>query len=175
MICAPSEDSDQPWHPPSLISLRCLHEETLGPQLPIERTAKILIRLGGWFCWFCHEVAQVLMFWFIFTLDQLFIVMFFLENPQNCFALWNKWKLTGLNQTVVTSTGHTLENHKSSAESFWSALNVTDIRQKCFGFHSVKRKKFAYGDVVSASAKVKVTKLPSALVSEEHVNQIEDA
>ena len=35
---------------------------TLGPKLPIERTAKTLIRLGGWaqksFCWFCHEVAQ---------------------------------------------------------------------------------------------------------------------
>ena len=29
--CAPSEDSDQPGHPPSLISLRCPHEENLGP------------------------------------------------------------------------------------------------------------------------------------------------
>ena len=47
MICAPSEDSDQPGHPPSLISLRCPHEETLGAQLPTERTAKTLIRLGG--------------------------------------------------------------------------------------------------------------------------------
>ena len=28
-------------------SLRCPHEETLGPSLPIERTAKTLIRLGG--------------------------------------------------------------------------------------------------------------------------------
>ena len=27
-------------HPPSLTSLRCPHEETFGPQLPIERTAK---------------------------------------------------------------------------------------------------------------------------------------
>ena len=32
--------TDQPGHPPSLISLRCPHEETLGPLLPIERTAK---------------------------------------------------------------------------------------------------------------------------------------
>ena len=30
LTCAPSEDSDQPGHPPSLISLCCLHEETLG-------------------------------------------------------------------------------------------------------------------------------------------------
>ena len=30
--CASSDDSDQPGHPPSLIwSLRCTHEETLGP------------------------------------------------------------------------------------------------------------------------------------------------
>ena len=51
-------------------SLRCPHEESLGPYLPIERTAKTLIRLGGcpgWsesslgahpLCWFCHEAAQ---------------------------------------------------------------------------------------------------------------------
>ena len=51
-------------------SLRCLHEETLGPWLPIERTVKTLIRLGGcpgWsesslgsFCWFCHVMAHML-------------------------------------------------------------------------------------------------------------------
>ena len=31
MACAPSKDSDQPGHPPSLISLCCLHEESSGP------------------------------------------------------------------------------------------------------------------------------------------------
>ena len=31
MAFAPSEDSDQPGHLPSLISLRCPHEESLGP------------------------------------------------------------------------------------------------------------------------------------------------
>ena len=71
MACAPSEDSDQPGHPPSLISLRCPHEESFGPLLPIERTAKTLISLGGcqadlilrWaqsFFLFCHEVAHML-------------------------------------------------------------------------------------------------------------------
>ena len=29
--CVPSKDSDQPGHAPSLISLRCPHEESLGP------------------------------------------------------------------------------------------------------------------------------------------------
>ena len=52
-------------------SLRCPHEESLGPWLLIERIAKTLIRLGacpGWsesslgthsFCWFCHVAAQI--------------------------------------------------------------------------------------------------------------------
>ena len=31
LACAPSEDSDQPGHSPSLISLRCPHEESFGP------------------------------------------------------------------------------------------------------------------------------------------------
>ena len=47
MACAPNEDSDQLGHPPSLISLRCPHEESLVPQLPIGHTAKTLLRLGG--------------------------------------------------------------------------------------------------------------------------------
>ena len=40
ITCASSEDSDQPGHPPSLISLCCPHEEALGPMPPINRTAK---------------------------------------------------------------------------------------------------------------------------------------
>ena len=52
--------------------LRCPHEESLGPSLPIERTAKTLIRLGGcsgwsesslgahWFCWCCRVAAHLL-------------------------------------------------------------------------------------------------------------------
>ena len=31
VACEPSEDTDQPGHLPSLISLRCPHEESLGP------------------------------------------------------------------------------------------------------------------------------------------------
>ena len=66
--CASSEDLDQPGHPPSLISLRCPYEKTLGPQLPIECTAKTL--WSDWadadsslgehsLCWFCHVVAHL--------------------------------------------------------------------------------------------------------------------
>ena len=51
MTCAPSEVTDQPRHQPSLISLHCPHEECWGPSLPIECTAKTLIRLGGCSDW----------------------------------------------------------------------------------------------------------------------------
>ena len=51
MTCALSEDSDEPGHLPSLISLLCPHEETLGLMLPIECTAKTLTRLGGCPSW----------------------------------------------------------------------------------------------------------------------------
>ena len=52
-------------------SLHCQHEESLGPKLPIKRTAKTLIRMGGcpgWsesslsaqsLCWFCDVAAQL--------------------------------------------------------------------------------------------------------------------
>ena len=57
-------------------SLRCPHEESFGPSLPIKRTAKTLIRLGecpGWsesslgaqsLCWFCHVAAHVIRHYF---------------------------------------------------------------------------------------------------------------
>ena len=49
MVCAPSKDSDQPGHPPSLIRVFAVHMKdhwVLSYQL-IERTGKTLIRLGG--------------------------------------------------------------------------------------------------------------------------------
>ena len=69
--CAPSGDSDQPGHPPSLIrvfSVRMKKAWALSYPLNAQRR---LIRLGGcpgWsesslgtqsFCWFCHKVAQI--------------------------------------------------------------------------------------------------------------------
>ena len=80
MTCVPSKDSDQPGHSPSLISLLCPHEETLGAKLPTERTAvlwSVLADAPGWpgqmsqadlslrwahrsFCWFCHAASQII-------------------------------------------------------------------------------------------------------------------
>ena len=71
MACAPSEDSDQPGHPPSLIrafAVRIKKTWVLSYPLSAQRR---LIRLGrcpGWsksllgaksFCWFCHEAAHM--------------------------------------------------------------------------------------------------------------------
>ena len=47
MTCAPGEDSDQPGHPPSLISLRSAQTGYLRTQYFFMRTAETLIRLGG--------------------------------------------------------------------------------------------------------------------------------
>ena len=44
MTCAPSEDSYQPGHPPSLIkvsAVRMKKKKTLGPQLPVERMRRL--------------------------------------------------------------------------------------------------------------------------------------
>ena len=73
MTFAPSEDSDQPRHPPSLTdrSLRCALNGYLRTHFFFIRITKSLIGLGGcqcWsesllgeqsFCWFWHAVAQI--------------------------------------------------------------------------------------------------------------------
>ena len=74
MTRAPSEDSDQPWHPPSLIrvfAVRMMKAWTLSCPLSAQRRllsdwadAQADLSLG-WahmpFCWFCHEAAHLTM------------------------------------------------------------------------------------------------------------------
>ena len=50
MICAPSEDSDQPGHPPSLITLHC----------PGSQVALSVFWAHMPVCWFGRVAAQVL-------------------------------------------------------------------------------------------------------------------
>ena len=58
--CAPSEDSDQPGHSPSLIRVFAVHMKkawVLSYQLSAQRR---LWSLGAHsFCWFCHVVAHL--------------------------------------------------------------------------------------------------------------------
>ena len=71
MICAPSEDSDHPGHPPSLIrdcAVRLKQNWVLSYPLSAHRRlwsdwanaqADLSLRWAQRsFCWFCHEVAQ---------------------------------------------------------------------------------------------------------------------
>ena len=57
MACASSEDSDQPGHPPSLISVLAVRSMCSQGPKHSSRTAKTLVRLGG-----CHFVGFVLSF-----------------------------------------------------------------------------------------------------------------
>ena len=71
IICAPSEDSDQPGHPPSLIrvcAIRLKQNWVLSYKMSAQRRlwshwadaqADLSLRWAQRsFCWFCHEVAQ---------------------------------------------------------------------------------------------------------------------
>ena len=74
MACAPSEDSDQPGHPPSLIRVFAICMKKAWILSYPLRAQRRLIRLGGcpgWsesslgaqpFCWFYHEVAHFRIF-----------------------------------------------------------------------------------------------------------------
>ena len=72
MACAPSEDSDQPGHPPSLIRIFAVKKAwVLSYPLSAQRRlwsdwadaqADLSLRWAHMpFCWFCHEVAQMIM------------------------------------------------------------------------------------------------------------------
>ena len=81
-------------------SLRCPHEESLGPYLPIERIANTLIRLGGcpsWsesalgaqsFCWFCREAAQMFYSFSRFKQQQCLRLIRLLSRPILVRIFW---------------------------------------------------------------------------------------
>ena len=76
MVCAPSEDSDQPGHPPSLIrvfAVRIKKAWVLSYPLSAQRRlwsdwadAQVDLSLR-WahmpFCWFCHVASQTVPYW----------------------------------------------------------------------------------------------------------------
>ena len=105
MACAPSEDSDQPGHPPILIRVFAVRmKKAWILRLHIERTANTLIRLGGctgWsesslgaqsFCRFCHEAAH-----FIFTSSYLWNFCHINWQISSCLT---KWKFAKLHTSV---------------------------------------------------------------------------
>ena len=66
--CAPSENSDQPGHPPSLIRVFAVHMKK-ARVLSYPMSAQRILWCPGWsesslgahtFCWFCHVAAHLL-------------------------------------------------------------------------------------------------------------------
>ena len=90
--CAPSKDSDQSGHSPTLISLCCLHEdeETLATHWTYNEDfdqTGWMHRLIGVFarhtsvCWFCHALAQMV--------AELFFFLFGFDGPSRLFhSFW---------------------------------------------------------------------------------------
>ena len=76
--CGPSEDSDQPGHPPSLIRVfvarmekAWVHSHPLSAWRRLwsdwaDAQADLSLRLAQSLCWFCHVAAQMLC-WSLFT------------------------------------------------------------------------------------------------------------
>ena len=63
IICASSEDSDQPGHPPSLIRVFAVRsEDSQGPKVSSCRRMPRESSLGSHaICWFCHKVAHMML------------------------------------------------------------------------------------------------------------------
>ena len=60
-------------------SLRCPHEETLGPQLPIQCTAKTLIRLGGCPGWSESSLGAQIIYWFCYETAHFISCLHFFD------------------------------------------------------------------------------------------------
>ena len=94
--------TDQPGHSPGLISLRCPHEETFGPQLPIGCTAKtdqtgwmprLIWVFAGYtdhFVGFCHKVAHMFL-WKTVETYRIIII-----KPHLIMFLWFLYSRRGL-------------------------------------------------------------------------------
>ena len=85
MTCAFSEHSDQPGYPPSLISLRCPHEETLDPWLLTEHTAKTLIRQADpSHCWGTDHFVGFITRRLIFTCRLVLCLCHHINMSDSC-------------------------------------------------------------------------------------------
>ena len=98
--CAPSEDSDQPGHPPSLIRVFtvCMKKSwVLNYLLSAERRlwsdwadAQADLHLARtWFCWFCHVVAHLIS-WIVIQIIKMQESCPF-QKCKKKKILWTKW------------------------------------------------------------------------------------
>ena len=112
MICAPSKDSDQPGHPPSLISLRCALNRYLRTLAFFMRTVKTdqtgrMQRLGGCPGWTesslgAHAISLVLAWGGSNLL-----------TTQGKSRLWKLWYVANIYRSKIISPLQFLKNEKS--------------------------------------------------------------
>ena len=89
MACAPSEDSDQPGHPPSLIrvlAVRMKKAWVLSYPFSEQRSLWSDWADAQSFCWFCHEAAHV-----VIVLWSASLKMEFRKLDHPSFILLCKW------------------------------------------------------------------------------------
>ena len=105
---APSEDSDQPGHPPSLITVFAVRSvDSSGPELSscgqrrlwsgwADAQADLSLHWAQPHCWFCYEVAQfcfVLLLSFFNELGFIAIEDYFTHIVPNKGSMWREsWR-----------------------------------------------------------------------------------
>ena len=129
MACAPSEDSDQPGHPPSLISHRCPHEEILGPKLPIQRKVNTLIRLGGCPGWYGSSLGTL----------ALLLVLSLGDLQLKDIRIWNSCKVRLENSVMRINVWHqeacrVMPNSYSKWRNFHWTIIILWILFSCIHF-----------------------------------------
>ena len=116
MAIAPSEDTYQPVHPPSLISLHCPHEETFGPHThwahceDSDQTRR-MPRLVGDFAGHKGHFVGFVMRWLTFRKCILIFASGFRNKPhfwRPCsIALWLQSQGSLVRAPVLPCTGYT--------------------------------------------------------------------
>ena len=117
-------------------SLRCPHEQTLGPQLPIERTTKTLIRLGGWSESARHNGHSVgfVMRWLTFR-KCILIFASGLRNKLHFWrpcslALWLQVQGSLVRASALPHTGYTCNLHRISHEILYMVFLLFPLIQE---------------------------------------------
>ena len=108
IICAPSEDSDQPGHQPSLI--RVFAMSSMGSWRPSVSSCGQRRLWSDWadtqadlslrwahrpFCWFCHEAAHISNYKFVTCACEFILVCFFFHYIGRCsesFTRNSQWR-----------------------------------------------------------------------------------
>ena len=121
-------------------SLRCPHEQTLGPQLPIERTTKTLIRLGGCRCWSESSLGTkgipLVLSWGISHSESASLSSLVPSEINHIFwrpcslALWLQSQGSLVRAPALPHTGYTCNLHRISHEILYMVFLLFPLIQE---------------------------------------------